>query len=123
MANLADASESGLTAAFLHDAAPRLAAEETAQRLRDAQLRRRQALEINDNVVQGLTIAVYAIEDGDYDRAVSYLDRTLAAGRKMMNDLLEPLDDGTLLPGELVRSAPASLEAVPGRGSPAEATT
>jgi PAS domain S-box-containing protein len=121
MANLADASEPGLTAAFLHDAAPRLAAEETAQRLRDAQLRRRQALEINDNVVQGLTIAVYAIEDGDYDRAVSYLDRTLSAGRKMMNDLLEPLDRGDLSPGELVRSVATSLEEVPGRGAPAEA--
>ncbi len=121
MANLADSTEPGLTAAFLHDAAPRLAAEETAQRLRDAQQRRRQALEINDNVVQGLTIAVYAIEDGDYDRAVSYLDRTLAAGRKMMNDLLEPLDDGTIMPGELVRSVATSLEEVPGRGAPAEA--
>ena len=107
----------------MNDAAPRLAAEETALRLRDAQVRRRQALEINDNVVQGLTIAVYAIEDGDYARAVSYLDRTLAAGRKMMNDLLEPLDDGTLLPGELVRSVPTSLDAVPGPGSSAEAAT
>lgn len=114
VANLADASEPGLTATFLHDAAPRLAAEETDRRLREAQLRRRQALEINDNVVQGLTIAVYAIEDGDYDRAVSYLDRTLAAGRKMMNDLLEPLDHGTLLPGQLVRSVATSLDEVPG---------
>ena len=121
VANLADESEPGLTAAFLHDAAPRLAAEETAQRLRDAQQRRRQALEINDNVVQGLTIAVYAIEDGDYDRAVSYLDRTLAAGRKMMNDLLEPLDDGNLVPGGLVRSVATSLDQVPERAAPAEA--
>jgi PAS domain S-box-containing protein len=120
MANLADETEPGLTAAFLHDAAPRLAAEETAQRLRDAQLRRRQALEINDNVVQGLTIAVYAIEDGDYDRAVSYLDRTLAAGRKMMNDLLEPLEDGSLMPGGLVRSVATSLD-LPDRVAPAEA--
>ena len=118
VANLADASEPGLTAAFLHDAAPRLAAEETALRLREAQQRRRQALEINDNVVQGLTIAVYAIEDGDYDRAVSYLDRTLAAGRKMMNDLLEPLADGTLVPGGLVRSVATSLDEVPVQPAP-----
>jgi PAS domain S-box-containing protein len=111
IANLADPAEAGLTAAFLHDAAPRLAAEETAQRLREAQLRRRQALEINDNVVQGLTIALYALEDGDHDRASSYLDRTLAAGRRMMNDLLEPLQDGSLRPGELVRSVATSLDA------------
>ena len=123
MANLADDSEPGLTAAFLHDAAPRLAAEETSQRLRDSQLRRRQALEINDNVVQGLAIAVYAIEDGDYDRASSYLDRTLAAGRKMMNDLLEPLDEGTLVPGGLVRSAPTSLDDLPEHAPPAGVTT
>ncbi len=121
MANLADETEPGLTAAFLHDAAPRLAAEETDRRLREAHQRRRQALEINDNVVQGLTIAVYAIEDGDYVRAVSYLERTLAAGRKMMNDLLEPLDRGTLEPGELVRSVPTSLDDVTAPVAPAEA--
>ena len=49
------------------------------------------------------------------------LDRTLAAGRKMMNDLLEPLDRGDLLPGELVRSVATSLDEVPGHAEPAEA--
>lgn len=110
VANLNAPSERGLVATFLHDAAPRLLAEETASRLLEANLRRRQALEINDNVVQGLTIAVFAMEDGDHERASSYLARTLAAGRKMMNDLLEPLGDSRLQPGGLVRSTPSSLD-------------
>ena len=49
---------------FLRDAQARLEREAMAARLGEAQLRRRQALEINDNVVQGLVAAVYALELG-----------------------------------------------------------
>ena len=44
---------------------PRLEGEALAARLGEAQLRRRQALEINDNVVQGLVAAVYALDQGE----------------------------------------------------------
>jgi PAS domain S-box-containing protein len=94
------------------------AREEHAATLREAQLRRRQALEINDNVVQGLTIAVNALQQGDIVRATTYLERILAAARRMMNDWLDPLTGTDLQPGDLVRAAPSQLDDVPGAGAP-----
>ena len=95
-------------ALFLRDAEPRLASEAMAARLGEAQLRRRQALEINDNVVQGLVAAAYALDQGRRRAlALAYLDQTLSAARAMMDDLLEPLDGEGLQPGDLVRTTPA----------------
>lgn len=73
--------------------------EAAAVALHEQQLRRRQTVEINDNIVQGLTAALYALELGDGDGCRSYLDTTLASARSMM----EPDAD-------LVRTEPASLE-------------
>jgi len=73
--------------------------EAAALRLTEVRLRRRQAVEINDNIVQGLTAAVYALELGDAGSCRSYIDSTLDAARSMM----EP-DEA------LVRSEPASLD-------------
>lgn len=72
-------------------------------------LRRRQALELNDSVVQGLATASYALDLGDIEQAASHLSRILSAARLMMDDLLRPGDGGPLAPGDLVRSAPAEL--------------
>ncbi len=98
-----------LLAVFLRDARARIEGEEMAARLAEAQLRRRQALEINDSVVQGLVAAVYALDQGAVSGSAAYLDHTLAAARAMMDDLLEPLDGHGLRPGDLVRSAPAAI--------------
>ena len=73
--------------------------EATAMQLHDTQLRRRQAVEINDNIVQGLTAAMYALELGEAESCRAFLDSTLAAARSMM----EP-------EGSLLRSEPASLD-------------
>jgi PAS domain S-box-containing protein len=73
--------------------------EATAVRLSEAALRRKQTVEINDNIVQGVTAAMYALELGDADSCRSYLEATLAAARTMM----EPDAD-------LVRSEPAKLD-------------
>lgn len=73
--------------------------EAAAVALHEQQLRRRQTVEINDNIVQGLTAAMYALELGEAESCRSYLDATLAAARSMM----EP-DAG------LVRSEAATLE-------------
>ncbi len=84
------------------------AREEVAIRLGEAQLRRRAATEINDNVVQGLTAAGYALELGDIEKCARYLDSTMRSATKMMTDLMESSTD----PGvsdSLVRSEPASL--------------
>jgi PAS domain S-box-containing protein len=98
-----------LVALFLRDAEPRMAGEALAARLGEAQLRRRQALEINDNVVQGIVAAVYALDQGETEATMSFLERTLSSARAMMDDLLDPLDGVGLQPGDLVRSGPATI--------------
>ena len=107
-----------LVALFLRDARARLDREAMAARLAESQLRRRQALEINDSVVQGLVAAVYALEQGSVSTSSSYLDHTLAAARAMMDDLLAPLDGQGLQPGDLVRTAPAAIGERPGVPDP-----
>jgi PAS domain S-box-containing protein len=109
-ARLSDVDDEGLVAAFLRDAAPRLASESVAATLREAQVRRRQALEINDNVMQGLTAAVYSLKQGDVSASTSFLERTLTAARKMMNDWLDPLNGEDLQPGDLVREFASTLD-------------
>jgi PAS domain S-box-containing protein len=116
-AELTESTHEGRTAVFLKDAAPRLEREAMATRLGQSQQRRRQALEINDNVVQGLTSAVYSLEHEDVRQASSFIERTLAAARDMMDDLLEPSGE-ELHPGDLVRSAAARLEHVAPREQP-----
>lgn len=107
-AELSESSHEGRTAVFLSDAAPRLEREAMVTRLGESQQRRRQALEINDNVVQGLTSAAYSLEQDDVRAAGSFVERTLAAARNMMDDLLEPSGE-QLHPGDLVRSSAAQL--------------
>lgn len=85
------------------------AREELAANLREAQVRRRQSLEINDNLVQGLTAAVLCMDSGDRAGAAAHLKMVLAAARTMMNNLLVNPDGTPLVPGDLTRSAPASL--------------
>jgi CheY-like chemotaxis protein len=80
-----------------------------AQRLGEAQQRRRQALEINDNVVQGLTAAILALEEKPDPVVLGFIDGTLAAARRMMDGLVEPTGPH-LAPGDLVRASAASLE-------------
>jgi PAS domain S-box-containing protein len=102
--------ERGLVAVFLHDATARLANEAFAAHLQEAQLRRHQALEINDNVVQGLTSALYALEMGDTTRSTSYLRRTLAAAGRMIDDLVMPLSGEDLQASDLVRATASTLD-------------
>jgi PAS domain S-box-containing protein len=65
---------------------------------------RRRALEINDDVVQGVTAARIALEVDRPDDARESLAEALAAARKIVNDLL---GGGPLPAGTLRRSDPA----------------
>ena len=104
-----ESDQSSMTALFLVDAQPRLDREAMATRLGESQQRRRQALEINDNVVQGLTSAAYSLDQHDDSAARSFIDRTLTAARHMMDDLLEPQGQ-QIRPGDLIRQHAANLE-------------
>lgn len=94
-------------AAFVRDVSERAHAEALALRLHDNELRRQHALEINDNVVQGLTAALYALETGTADAAAG-IARTIGTARLMMNDLLAGDADTDLHAGDLVRLRPAA---------------
>ncbi|MBW3594390.1 MAG: hypothetical protein KY391_02340 [Actinobacteria bacterium] len=67
----------------------RVRATEMRRELAEAQIRKQQALQINDNVVQGLAVAKYAFDLGDNDKAKEAIEGTLVAARKIMSDLLD----------------------------------
>lgn len=74
----------------------------------DLRERERQALEIHDNIVQGLAEAQLAFDVGREQQARAAVDRTLAAARQLITELLgEPGSGIELGPGDLRRSTPA----------------
>ncbi|MDQ4065952.1 MAG: hypothetical protein M3161_07890 [Actinomycetota bacterium] len=99
----------GALGALANLAIERVRAEELKVQLAQTQLRRQQALEINDNIVQGLAVAKYAFELEQYDRARAAVEGTLTAARKIISDLLEELgDEAEILPGSLQRDVAAT---------------
>jgi hypothetical protein len=84
-------------------------AEETIARLRRNQLLHEQALEINDNIVQGLVVAKYALEVGKDDQARHAVSRTLDSASALVSRLMTERAGG-IEPGAFVRSEPATLE-------------
>jgi PAS domain S-box-containing protein len=83
--------------------------EEQAARAQEERMRRRAALEINDNVVQGLTAALYALESDDEDSARGFVLKTLDSARQVITDLGTPLEGEDYEPGDLVRKNAADL--------------
>jgi hypothetical protein len=81
-----------------------------AQMFEDLKARERQALEINDNIVQGLTVAKYAMESGEDARSRRAVAETLRSAQAIITDLLGERDSEIELgPGELRRETPASV--------------
>ncbi|MEA2271969.1 MAG: hypothetical protein QOI98_677, partial [Solirubrobacteraceae bacterium] len=78
-----------------------------AQMFEDMKVRQRQALEINDNIVQGLTVAKYQLDQGRDDSSREAIEETLRKARGLITDLLGE-DEAELTPGDLRRTAPAT---------------
>lgn len=78
----------------------------TERRLAEVQERRARALELNDNVVQGLVTAIFAIELGLTDKATQVLNGTLGSARSIIGDMLMTSGEDMDAVG-LVRSEPA----------------
>jgi hypothetical protein len=82
------------------------AAETEAYRARaeESERRRQSALEINDNIVQGLAVVTSALALGQQELAQSAAERTIAAARTIITDLL---GDASLpiAPGSLRRES------------------
>lgn len=94
------------------DITERKRAEEYDAKLRDLEANRYQALQINDNIVQGITVAKYAVEMGRLDLAREALDSTLNGAKEIVRDLLSENPEG-IEAGALVRTEPALLRPRP----------
>jgi signal transduction histidine kinase len=76
--------------------------QEAARRLAEAETRQRDALNLNDNVLQNLAVAEYAFELGLPDKGREALQQSLAETHKIVADLLKT-SVPDVEPGDLVR--------------------
>jgi hypothetical protein len=61
-----------------------------AKLFEDLRQREQQALELNDNVLQGLVVAKLALDLGEHDRARAALQSSIASASTIITDLLGP---------------------------------
>jgi hypothetical protein len=85
-----------------------------AQMFEDLKVRERQAIEINDNIVQGLTVAQYAMDAGRDDQTRKAIEESLRRAQEIIDGLLTDGEHGAPDPGSLRRAEPARI----GAGSP-----
>jgi hypothetical protein len=84
-----------LVGVLLGDASGRLRRAEIGRRhLEAATLMHRQAIEINDSLVQGMAAAKWALEAGRTAAAIEALDDTLVRGNRLVSTLLREADMG-----------------------------
>ena len=97
----------------------RAQADDVAHTAQELERNRKRALELNDEVVQGLSVAKYAMESGEPRVAVRAISHTLEAARQIVGDLLgAPGESRPLGPGDLIRERPALLGQDARRPSP-----
>jgi signal transduction histidine kinase len=77
-------------------------AAEAREQLAALALRQRHALEVNDDIIQGLAVADLALNLEDYDKARATIADTLMAARRFVTDLL---GEG----GEVIPISPGDL--------------
>lgn len=95
-------------ATIARDSTERLRAERSERQLELARRFQAQAVQLNDDVVQGLIVAKLALEHGDADLADAAVERTLESARAIVADLLESaMPAEGYAPGDLVRTRPA----------------
>lgn len=99
----------GALGALANLAMERVDAGNLRMQLEKAGIRRQQALEINDNIVQGLAVAKYSFDLGQEAKAREAVEGTLVAARSIISELL---DDGggevEFGPGTLTRGHAAT---------------
>jgi hypothetical protein len=83
--------------------------------LERAELSRRHALEINDNIVQRLVLAKYALDRGATETSQQKLAETLRETQQLVTSMLEEKE---IVPGSLRREAPAGTDRPPEPAAP-----
>lgn len=98
--------------AIIRDIAERKQAEMANLKLQEVVADRRRALELNDTIVQGLTIAKLALENGQEEIAVRSLTETLKRAQALVTRLLrqKEADEGELKPGDLIIEGDAASD-------------
>jgi signal transduction histidine kinase len=105
-----------LLGVLVGDAAERLrAAEHRRLRLAEARLRRREAAEINDTIVQNLAVAKWMIESGQPDSGIDAVTNALTMAQDLVADLLDDDDADTLggMPDVMLPDVRVSLQVPP----------
>lgn len=92
------------------DVTEQRAAERHAVSLARARAKQAQALELNDDVLQGLATVRVALMQEEHDFAIEVLDRTLEAARDIISDLLRDHLGTGPIPGDLVRARSSGPE-------------
>jgi len=69
-------------------------AQEGHRRLEAAALLHREAIEINDSLVQGMAAAKWSLESGQVDTGTRLLERTIADAHDLVSDLIRRADMG-----------------------------
>lgn len=85
-----------------------------AQMFEDFKVRERQALEINDNIVQGLAVARMALDSGDNRESREAIEDTLRRSQTLISELLRESESEPLGPGDLRRSTAAGVHVTSG---------
>ncbi|MFD9701385.1 MASE1 domain-containing protein [Lentzea sp. NPDC059081] len=93
--------------AAIRDVTERKRADDAMRELDQARGHRKQALEINDNIIQGLVASLYTFERDDGAHAIDTVHRTLDAARAMMRNLLS--GSSSIEAGDLARQSAAGL--------------
>ncbi|HSJ21309.1 MAG TPA: hypothetical protein VK964_12110 [Nocardioidaceae bacterium] len=84
-----------LLGGLLGDASDRLATASEQQRLLEAATQRqRDAAEVNDTLVQGMSAAKWALEAGRHEAGLKTLQDTLSLGHQLVSKLLREADMG-----------------------------
>lgn len=84
-----------LLGGLLGDASDRLVAADARRRVLEATAQRqRDATEVNDNLVQGMAAAKWALEAGRYESGLKTLEDTLQVGHELVSKLMREADMG-----------------------------
>jgi hypothetical protein len=97
--------------AIIRDITDRKRAEEAALDQADAERRRQQALELNDEIVQGLAVAKMAFDTGNEEHALKAVAETLHRAQEIVSRLVHDIGGvAGLEPGDLKRERAAGLD-------------
>lgn len=96
--------------AIVRDVTERKAAELSRLKLERMRVSKRQALELNDAIVQGLAVAKMFLENGDPDRGLAAVTNTLGRAKQIVSELLRDINQAEgMEEGGLVRETAAEV--------------